>query len=152
MKRLLVLALVLGVGIAGFFYARNLHTPGAPPVVVVPGAVEVPVLTYGFNHDAAERSFLRATELDPNCAMCWWGAALVLGPHVNAAMDAGNNDKAWSRLRKALALAVSGTPRERPDHVPPSELSDAATRCASELSVDRANDGLLLYILTNRLL
>ena len=36
------------------------------------------MLTYGFNHDAAERSFLRATELDPDCAMCWWGASLVL--------------------------------------------------------------------------
>ena len=30
------------------------------------------MLTYGFNHDAAERSFLKATELDPSCAMCWW--------------------------------------------------------------------------------
>ena len=37
-------------------------------------------MTYGFNHDAAERSFLKAAELDPDCAMCWWGAALVLGP------------------------------------------------------------------------
>src|SRR5688500_691868 len=36
------------------------------------------MLTYGFNHDAAERSFLKATQLDPECAMCWWGAALVL--------------------------------------------------------------------------
>ena len=41
-------------------------------------------MTYGFNHDAAERSFLKAAELDPDCAMCWWGSALVLGPHVNA--------------------------------------------------------------------
>src|SRR5687768_18449218 len=43
------------------------------------------MLTYGFNHDAAERSFLLATELDPDCAMFWWGASLVLGPHVDAA-------------------------------------------------------------------
>ena len=42
------------------------------------------MLTFGFNHDAAERSFLKAAQLDPDCAMCWWGAALVLGPHVNA--------------------------------------------------------------------
>src|SRR5690606_15701558 len=28
-------------------------------------------LAWGFNHDAAERSFLKATELDPECAMCW---------------------------------------------------------------------------------
>ncbi|MGB0134099.1 MAG: hypothetical protein WBP53_09670, partial [Dokdonella sp.] len=42
------------------------------------------MLAWGFNHDAAERSFLRGTEIDPDCAMCWWGASLVLGPHVNA--------------------------------------------------------------------
>ena len=71
------------------------------------------MLTYGFNHDAAERSFLRAAELDPDCAMCWWGAALVLGPHVNAGMDPANNAKAWERLQKARALARSATAREQ---------------------------------------
>ena len=59
------------------------------------------MLTYGFNHDAAERSFLKATELDPECAICWWGAALVLGPHVNAGMDPADNAEAWSRLQRA---------------------------------------------------
>jgi tetratricopeptide (TPR) repeat protein len=63
------------------------------------------MLSYGFNHDAAERSFLKAVENDPDCAMCWWGAALVLGPHVNATMDPGNNAKAWMRVQKAQALA-----------------------------------------------
>jgi tetratricopeptide (TPR) repeat protein len=71
------------------------------------------MLTFGFNHDAAERSFLRATQLDPDCAMCWWGASLVLGPHVNAAMDPANNPKAWSRLQKAVNLASSATLREQ---------------------------------------
>lgn len=71
------------------------------------------MLTYGFNHDAAERSFLRAASLDPDCAMCWWGAALVLGPHVNAGMDPGNNEKAWKRLQRAQALAAGATPREQ---------------------------------------
>jgi tetratricopeptide (TPR) repeat protein len=71
------------------------------------------MLTYGFNHDAAERSFLRATELDPDCAMCWWGAALVVGPHVNAGMDPTNNPTAWKRLQKAIALAPKATPREQ---------------------------------------
>lgn len=63
------------------------------------------MLTYGFNHQAAERSFLKAIELDPQCAMCWWGAALVLGPHVNAGMDPANNAAAWERLRAAQSLA-----------------------------------------------
>lgn len=71
------------------------------------------MLTFGFNHDAAERSYLKAAQLDPDCAMCWWGAALVLGPHVNAAMDPGNAPKAWQRLQRAQALASRATPREQ---------------------------------------
>ena len=70
-------------------------------------------LTWGFNHDAAERAFLKATELDPDCAMCWWGAALVLGPHVNAAMDPADAADAWGRQQRALALAGAASPREQ---------------------------------------
>ena len=70
-------------------------------------------MTYGFNHDAAERSFLKAAELDPDCAMCWWGAALVLGPHVNAAMDPANNPKAWDRLQRAQRAASGATEKEQ---------------------------------------
>jgi tetratricopeptide (TPR) repeat protein len=71
------------------------------------------ILTYGFNHDAAGRSFLRAAELDPACAMCWWGAALVLGPHVNAGMDPGNNGPAWDRLQRARAASTGASEREQ---------------------------------------
>ncbi|WP_133000870.1 hypothetical protein [Luteimonas arsenica] len=70
-------------------------------------------LTYGFNHDAAERAFLKAAELDPDCAMCWWGASLVLGPHVNAAMDPADNDDAWGRVQRAMELAPGASERER---------------------------------------
>jgi hypothetical protein len=69
-------------------------------------------LSYGFNHDAAERSFLKATEADPLCAMCWWGAALVLGPHVNAAMDPANNAKAWTRVQHAASLAKTSAEQD----------------------------------------
>ena len=70
-------------------------------------------LAYGFNHDAAERSFLKAIEADPQCVMCWWGAALVLGPHVNATMDPANSGKAWMRVQKAISLAASAGVREQ---------------------------------------
>ena len=70
-------------------------------------------MTYGFNHDAAERSFLKAAELDPDCAMCWWGAALVLGPHVNAKMDPANNPKAWDRLQRAQKTADDANEKEQ---------------------------------------
>ena len=71
------------------------------------------MLTFGFNHDAAERSFLQAAQLDPACAMCWWGAALVLGPHVNSAMDPADVPKAWARVQRAAELAPKATEREQ---------------------------------------
>jgi tetratricopeptide (TPR) repeat protein len=71
------------------------------------------MLTYGFNHDAAERSFLKAAELDPQCAMCWWGASLVLGPNINAAMDPATNAKAFDRVQRAVDLADNATEREQ---------------------------------------
>lgn len=71
------------------------------------------MLAWGFNHDAAERSFLRGAEIDPDCAMCWWGAALVLGPHVNAGMEPTANAKAWASLQRARTLAGNSTPREQ---------------------------------------
>jgi hypothetical protein len=36
-------------------------------------------LTYAFNHEEAQRAFRKAQKLDPDCAMCFWGEALVLG-------------------------------------------------------------------------
>lgn len=45
--------------------------------------------------------------------MCWWGAALVLGPHVNAAMDPADNADAWRRLQRARELAPGAGARER---------------------------------------
>ena len=39
-----------------------------------------------FNHAEAQRAFQAAQKLDPDCAMCFWGEALVLGPNINAPM------------------------------------------------------------------
>lgn len=43
-------------------------------------------LTFGFNHEAAVLAFQEAARLDPDCAMCFWGVALALGPNINAPM------------------------------------------------------------------
>jgi hypothetical protein len=40
-------------------------------------------LLYGYNHDEAIRSFECAAELDPSCAMAWWGSAYARGLHIN---------------------------------------------------------------------
>ncbi len=40
-------------------------------------------LLYGYNHDEAIRSFEKAAEIDPSCAMAWWGSAYARGLHIN---------------------------------------------------------------------
>jgi tetratricopeptide (TPR) repeat protein len=70
-------------------------------------------LAYAFNHAEAARSFREAARLDPRCAMCYWGAAFVLGPNINAAMDTAVVRDAYEAAQKAVALAATATPRER---------------------------------------
>ncbi|HEY3257268.1 MAG TPA: tetratricopeptide repeat protein [Gemmatimonadaceae bacterium] len=70
-------------------------------------------LVYGFNHAEAIRSFTRATELDPKCAMCWWGIAYAYGPHVNAGMDSASGVKAYEAAQKALSLSRTASVSQR---------------------------------------
>ena len=71
------------------------------------------VMTWGFNHWEARRAFRAAQELDPGCAMCFWGEALVLGPNINAPMDPEANAPAVAAMKEAVARAALATPRER---------------------------------------
>lgn len=61
---------------------------------------------YGFNHSAAIASFVRAREIDPSCAECWWGEALARGPNINAGMDARQNASALHALEQARRLSA----------------------------------------------
>lgn len=70
-------------------------------------------LAYGFNHAEAARSFKQAAILDPECAMAWWGYALVLGPNINMPMEPDAVPEACEALDKALRLAPNATEREQ---------------------------------------
>ena len=89
-------------------------------------------LSYAFNHAAAERSFREAARLDPECAMCFWGIALVQGPNINAAMDPATAPTAWEALRRAQELAANAGPAER------DYIAALARRYAPEPPADRA--------------
>jgi len=69
-------------------------------------------LTYGFNHDEAARSFARAAELDPSCAICFWGAAYTLGPNYNIPMLPERAAAAWDALTHAQQASSSASPVE----------------------------------------
>ena len=89
-------------------------------------------LIYGFNHAEAIRSFTRATELDPTCAMCYWGIALAHGPHVNAPMDAASGVAAYAAVQKALSLKSHAPAPER------AYIEALAQRYEADPPADRA--------------
>jgi len=70
-------------------------------------------LTYAFNHAEALRAFREAQRQDPNCAMCYWGEAFVLGPNINAPMDETAGNPAVAAITKAKALAPRASAREQ---------------------------------------
>lgn len=77
------------------------------------------VMGFGFNHAEAVRSFRAAQKLDPDCAMCFWGEALVTGPNINvtakgkAVMSPDEQVAAWAALEKAKAAAANKPDVER---------------------------------------
>ena len=71
------------------------------------------MLAYGFNHAEAARSFREAARLDPNCAMAYWGMALVMGPNINMPMPSEAEAKVYEMIQKAVALKSNASERER---------------------------------------
>ena len=69
---------------------------------------------HGFNHRAAIRAFQQAAEIDPECAMAHWGAALACGPHINSiAVPPPAAELAWKELGLAQKNAGNASPVER---------------------------------------
>lgn len=71
------------------------------------------MLSYGFNHAEAARSFFEAARLDSTCAMAYWGFAYVLGPNYNAGMEEDNYQRAYQASQKALSLASTCSEKEK---------------------------------------
>jgi len=70
-------------------------------------------LLFAFNHDEAARSFARAAELDPRCALCFWGISYALGPNYNMILLPDRAQAAWEAAQKAQALREKASPVEQ---------------------------------------
>lgn len=69
---------------------------------------------WAFNHDESTRSFAKAAELDPSCAICYWGVALTVGPNYNLPMMAEPRAKvAWEALEQAEKYSSQASPAEQ---------------------------------------
>ena len=103
-------------------------------------------LMWAFNHDESSRSFARAAQLDPGCAICLWGVALTVGPNYNMPMMAEPRAKvAFESLQRALGLLDGASPPEqalikalkarypRPTALDPSNLDPVLKAYADEM-------------------
>jgi tetratricopeptide (TPR) repeat protein len=86
---------------------------------------------YAFNHEEAVRSFKRATELDPQLAMAYWGMALALGSNYNAQADGPSLLTAYTNLQKAIELAPKASAQDR------AYIDALAKRYSSDLRADQ---------------
>jgi tetratricopeptide (TPR) repeat protein len=94
-------------------------------------------LVYNFNHAEAERSFLKAAELDPKAAMPWWGVGVALGLNYNrdvTKLEGERGRRAYEAAQKAVALSRGGPAIE-------GALADALS---VRYSLDPAADAELL--------
>jgi tetratricopeptide (TPR) repeat protein len=88
-------------------------------------------LAANFNHAEARRAFRKAQRLDPTCAMCFLGEAVVLGPNINVPMPPEANAPAIAALRKAQSLSSGVSEKEK-------GLIDAvATRYSEDPAAER---------------
>lgn len=90
-------------------------------------------LCFNFNHAEAIRSFEAAAQIDPDCAMAYWGVAFAHGPHVNAPMDTNAVPKTWDALQRAIALKPKANEKER------DYIDALAKRYTNELLTNRAH-------------
>lgn len=94
---------------------------------------------WAFNHDESTRSFAKAAQLDPACAMCYWGVALTVGPNYNVPFMAQPRVMAaWEAVQLAQKAEQRTTPVER-------ALVDAVSkRYNGAQPLDPTNEGLVL--------
>jgi len=90
------------------------------------------LLAYGFNHAGAVRSFREAQRLDPDCALCWWGEAVALGPNINVPMDDRDRGAALAAMKRAQALKSGASPLEQ------ALIEAMSRRYSQDASADRA--------------
>jgi tetratricopeptide (TPR) repeat protein len=142
----LLMVLAVSLYLAGFAHAQNdrctalllgsLGDRQHPITTPVPEAQRLfskgMALTFGFNHDEAGRAFRKAADLDPNCGMCYWGMALVIGPNINAPMEAKSVAPAYEAVQNALRLSTTVSAREK------ALIEALAVRYSSEPVEDRS--------------
>jgi tetratricopeptide (TPR) repeat protein len=86
-------------------------------------------LAHAFYHADAKAAFLRASTLDPACAMCLWGQAWARGPTLNFDVSPDETKAAAALAAKAETLAGGESPKNR------ALIAALKARCVADTAV-----------------
>ncbi|MGH8540937.1 MAG: hypothetical protein ACRETW_10590 [Stenotrophobium sp.] len=94
---------------------------------------------WAFNHDESTRSFAKAAQIDTQCAMCYWGVALTVGPNYNVPIMAEPRaEVASAALQLAQKNAAQSTPVEQ------ALIAALSKRYPKPQPLDPSNEGPVL--------
>jgi tetratricopeptide (TPR) repeat protein len=95
---------------------------------------------YGFHHEEAIKCFKQVTEIDPDCAMAYWGIAYASGPNYNKPWEAFNEADLNQSLEQAYAATQAGLARIAGATATEQALIQSLThRYPSSTSADHCN-------------
>ncbi|KAK9645077.1 hypothetical protein V6Z96_007930 [Aspergillus fumigatus] len=63
------------------------------------------IWTYAFNHEEAGHCFQKSIEIDPRCAMSYWGLAYALGPNYNKPWEVFDKQELESTVQRTRRAA-----------------------------------------------
>jgi tetratricopeptide (TPR) repeat protein len=75
---------------------------------------------YAFNHEEAVACFEQAVDVDPECALAYWGLAYALGPNYNKQWETFDPDEARRAVARAHA-AITSAERHAADVTGPEQ-------------------------------
>ena len=103
-------------------------------------------LAHAFAHGAASAAFAEAAKLDPECAMCQWGAAWSDGPTINFPIGAEQQKGALAKVLAAEKLLTPQSPQRERDLIAALKLRyvDGGGKGAGDLAFAKAMDALTL--------
>ncbi len=103
-------------------------------------------LAHAFAHSAASAAFAEAVKLDPNCAMCHWGAAWSDGPTINYPIGADAQKTALGKVIAAEKLLTPQSPQRERDLIAALKLRyvDGGGKGAGDAAFAKAMDALAM--------
>jgi len=101
-------------------YTRSIHTNDPRAQLWFDRGL---IWSYAFNHEEATACFERAIEIDPDCAMAYFGVAFSIGPNYNKPWELFGEEELKENLAKAFQAGKTAEEKSMLSGMPSVELA-----------------------------